>query len=87
MIDEKNSVKTSIDIEKNVILPKRIYEGSPKKYPLASMVEGDSFFVPCLKENIVNIRASIYHCSKLQGIEKVTVRAVDGGVRVWCITK
>ena len=89
MIDEKNSVKTIITIEKEVPVPERNYYGNKGngKYPFATMVQGDSFFVPCLKEKIPSIRASIYHCSKRQGIEKVAVRAVDGGIRVWCITK
>lgn len=53
-----------------------------RKYPLREMEVGDSFFIPSVGTNKIGGRFS-YLALRL-GI-KITVRNVDGGVRVWRI--
>ena len=76
----------NIVIEKNVPMPKRGLDADTK-YPFAEMVDGDSFFVPCEKEKTESVRASVFSCAKYSNVNKITTRAVDGGIRVWCISR
>jgi hypothetical protein len=71
-------------IEKKVPTPPKP-TNSRAKYPWREMDIGDSFFVPCKKEDMVKFRKSLGACAcapKLKPL-KFTVRYVDGGVRVW----
>lgn len=67
-------------IEKNV--PMVSIVGRPPKYPLRSMLPGDSFFVP--RGYRRSISASVSRIAKETGMI-FRVRQVDGGVRVWRI--
>ena len=77
-------------IEKNIPIPKRKYNtkgnstGATPIYPFNDMLDGDSFFVPATKESRVNIANSLKMSAKSRNA-KVTVRFVEGGVRVWKI--
>ena len=69
-------------IQKNVPIPAA--KGRPVKYPLATMVVGDSFFVATDVRSAVSGPAS--RCRKKTGY-RFTIRTVeeDGikGIRVW----
>ena len=66
-------------IEKNVPIP---LGHAAAKYPLREMEIGDSFFVPGIG------KASDFSASYMAGKRlgrKFTIRAVEGGIRVWRI--
>lgn len=78
----------TIIIEKDVELTVSMSgKGRAAKYPFADMVSGDSFFVPCEKEAMSKTRESIRNSARYQNVYRVAIRAVDGGIRVWCITR
>ena len=67
-------------IEKGIPVP-----GPRGSYPLGQMEVGDSFFVPLAdgdKAKRAGIRSGMYVAAKRLGC-RFTVRAVDGGLRVW----
>lgn len=77
---------TEIKIEKNIpIAPKRA-PGRPSKskYPFNEMEIGDSFFVSGITLSTINctVRKFRMRNARNDGL-KFTVRAVDGGFRVW----
>ena len=61
--------------------------GAPRKYPFRKMVVGDSFFVKGDKKKIQSIRQLILRENKLSEKYRWISRAVDNGVRVWCLEK
>lgn len=67
------------EIEKDVPVPSPA-TGSGLKYPFVQMAVGDSFFVPGKTSRVFGGIAGSY--AKRLGI-KVTMRTMDGGVRVW----
>ena len=78
----------TIIIEKGVELaPSMGGKGRSPKYPFSGMVNGDSFFVPCGEEKIKETRQSLYNCARYQKIYRIAIRVVDGGLRVWCISR
>lgn len=80
-------------IDKNIPMPDRKRIGSTKaptkKYPLAEMEIGDSFFVPVENNNRFEKHARVVtiHSSKntrtLLKRKKFETRLVEGGVRCW----
>ncbi len=64
-----------IKIEKNIPIP-----AYNNKYPWAGMEIGDSFFVS--GATMKGVGGGLYSCGRRAGF-KITVRSVDGGVRVW----
>lgn len=73
-----------ISIDKNIPIPKVNRGGHLKpreaKYPWAQMEVGNSFFVP--EVTVKQFGSTVYAASKRSG-RKFTIRAVDGGVRIW----
>ena len=77
-------------IEKNIPIPKK--KGNTKGnltgciplYPFDDMLIGDSFFVPATEKRKINIANSLRLSAKSRNA-KVTVRFVEGGLRVWKI--
>ena len=53
-----------------------------QKYPLGDMEIGDSFFLPRAKTQNISPMLRKY---SIRNNKKFSVRAVDGGVRVWRI--
>jgi len=66
-------------VEKNFPLPPTS-GGGIAKFPWNDMGVGDSFFVPGVAGGSLRSRASYL---KKRGDGHFTVRAVDGGIRVW----
>lgn len=78
-----------IKIEQGVPVPPTAYaRKGTSKYPLQTMMPGDSFFIPT--DNVVRTQRAVCSAAARQGV-KVTMRRreeeVDGvlvtGVRVW----
>jgi hypothetical protein len=78
-------------IDTDIPLPARTNPNAgatPSVYPLADMLVGDSFFVPCDSVTIADRRrvsaatAGFTRRRKDSGI-KFSIRTVDGGLRVW----
>lgn len=68
----------TIKIEKGVEIPPQTRR---LKYPFEDMEVGDSFFV---KADPKTIRAAAHNYRKTRDkSRKFTIRAVDGGARVW----
>jgi len=70
---------TGFTIEDGIEIPPR---NSPRgsKYPFAALEVGQSFLVTDVK--IVSLRGAAWHAQKRNG-HKYSVRAVEGGVRIW----
>lgn len=71
---------SGLRVESGIELPKRSGGGSVK-YPLAKMAVGDSFLIPADRVG-PSTRGSVMGSAKRQGV-KVSIRIVDGGLRVW----
>jgi len=69
-----------LKIDHKVPMPPPVRKKGPAKYPWVEMKVGDSFLVP--GGRLANLRASASRAGS-SGKVKFTVRAVDGGVRVW----
>jgi hypothetical protein len=67
-------------IEKKIPITRTVTPGAPAKYPWRVMQVGDSFFVPNIKSP--TLAGSSNAAAKRLNM-KFTVRAVEGGVRVW----
>ncbi len=66
------------EVEKNIPIPERVR----MKYPWEQLGIGDSFLIP---DAIVDsVRSGLYSCARNMKI-KVTLKTVDGGMRVWRI--
>lgn len=70
-------------IEKNIQIPP--LRGASKKYPLSEMEIGDSFLVPCDKEDADAVRNRVTQNFYSIRPKRFTGRVVEGGVRVWRI--
>jgi hypothetical protein len=68
-------------IEKNIPIGKGRIES---KYPLATMENGDSFFVSTEGHKAKNIASSVSMIARRMGI-RVATRTTPEGVRVWKI--
>ncbi len=67
-------------IDRKVPMPEITGRGAPPKYPFREMQVNDSFFIPKGNNRSLATRASI--AGKALGY-RFTVRAVEGGVRIW----
>lgn len=80
-------------IEKGIPIPAAQPRGAAVKYPFAQMEIGDSFFVPSVvkgdetadkaAERLKSSLSSHKRRAQKQTGFVLTVRVVDGGVRVW----
>ena len=78
-------------IETNIPMPDRTTPGRPASmYPLADMYVGDSFLVPMdpvtveARRRVASATSSYSKRNKESGV-KFSIRAVEGGLRVWRI--
>lgn len=71
-------------IEKNITIPIRKKGGGiAAKYPFDSMEVGDSFLVPCVKEEASSKRAAVLVSTKRVPLMSFTTRITTKGVRIW----
>lgn len=83
----------NIKVEKGIPLSSaRAYRGSTNTFPWKYMEIGDSFFVPLeqLPVDIGSFRVAAHRYKRrypeiMDKNFKITIRRVDGGVRVWRI--
>lgn len=70
-----------MEVEKDV----PVSEVANRKYPLADMDVGDSFFMATEAIRAIGqrIRSSVQHYRRTNPHTKFVVRAVDGGIRCW----
>lgn len=70
------------EIEKDIPVPESNH--AKRKYPFPTLKKLESFFVPYMEAGIngMKVRSSAYYAAKKLKRE-FTVRAVDGGIRVW----
>lgn len=68
-----------IKVEKDVPVP-LVDKGRPPKYPWGQLEPGDSFFIRGGTPSILSGRKK--KIERRYGI-RLTIRTVDGGVRVW----
>lgn len=78
---KKGNMKNTIKIDKKVPLPQP--RSSSKRYPLADMKVGDSFWVPAEEVNSARSAASQHGA---RNNKKFTTRAEDDGLRVWRVS-
>jgi hypothetical protein len=73
-----------LPIEKGIELPP-IKPGKRNKYPFRYMEIGDSFLVPCPKEQMNRIQQSLAQCWRKDRFpnKKFASRCVADGVRCW----
>jgi hypothetical protein len=71
-----------IKIESGIPMPESTGAGRTPKYPWKEMSVGDSFFDGTAAKT--TLASAAYKASRIYGM-KYSIRAVDGGVRVWRI--
>jgi hypothetical protein len=73
-------------IDKNIPIPKGIHGGGPPcKYPFDDMEVGDSFLIPCTREEKGNIQSAVNASMKRVPHMRFTTKYVTKGIRVWRI--
>jgi hypothetical protein len=72
---------TEFKIDKNIPIPKRIYD-SEYPYPIDNLNVGDSFFIE--ERTSTQVSHIISRGNKMLG-KRFTSRTMDGGVRIWRI--
>lgn len=70
------------EIEKGIQMP---IQYRKRKYPLAEMVIGDSFFVEGESRSTLTSSASYFKIAHPDHKGKFSIRKVDGGFRCWLI--
>lgn len=87
MDDQHADSNGEIRIEKGIPIPPGGRAGKENaRYPFADMEVGDSFFVAVEREVLRkrrNVLSSASNYWKKRGKGQFTIRAVDGGLRVW----
>ena len=68
-------------IEKDVPITKRCYN-RPYKYPFREMVVGDSFVVSSDDARYNAVAGAVGNATR-HGLGKFSIRAFDGGCRIW----